>query len=38
MPILESRGVFWWHDEAIPDGRLFGHLAETAGLTDNVRS
>jgi hypothetical protein len=40
MPILESRGVFWWHDEPVPDGLLAPdpHVVGTLKVDDDGRA
>jgi ApeA N-terminal domain 1 len=39
MSILESRGVFWWHDEPVPDGLLApdSHVVGTLKIDDDGR-
>ena len=40
MSVLEQRGVFWWHDEAIADGLLAPdtHVAGLLRVEDNGRA
>jgi ApeA N-terminal domain 1 len=40
MSVLEQRGLFWWHDEAIPDGLIApdAHVAGLLRVDDNGRA
>src|SRR5712675_3284187 len=40
MPILEQRGVFWWHDEPVPDHLLApdSHVAGLCRIEDDGRT